>query len=102
MSLEAGLCITINLAHVCCPQLSKADLGENDCAVTMFVEKKNKKTLYKPCFGPCVCVCVLFVDVGHCGKQCASMAWFHLGPVPEGCTSSWFFFFFFKSLYKFL
>lgn len=50
-------------------QLSRVHPREDECAVTMLVEN----TLYKPCTGPyCVCVCVLFVYLGHCGEQCAS------------------------------
>lgn len=36
----------------------------------------------------CVCVCVLFVYLGHCGEQCASITWTHLGPVSEGYTDT--------------
>lgn len=35
-----------------------------------------------------VCVCVLFVYLGHCREQCASIIRIHLGPVSEGYTAS--------------
>lgn len=72
-----------------CPlQLSGVHRREDECAVTMLVEN----ILYKHCtdHGVCVgvCVCVLFVYLGHCREQCASIIRIHLGPVSEGYTAS--------------